>query len=270
MGSHSIKTTELSILFTANINGTLQNCDCGGEPLGGIGRIKTFIDDYRDKHPNTIVIDGGDYFNSYPFIELDTAMLKSLQLINYDIFVPGDQEFVEGKEFFSSIEASLGKRLFISNSNLKNNGERSFKFGESVVHIFSFLSPDAFIFINPIKKLKLSPFSALKKSKLHDLNIVVFHGRYADAERIVKDNIWIDLILLAHDQFEEVNKVSNTLIIGSGRNSEFITVIKGLREADTWKYDINKEKIKESIKEDENIVAIIQEYQKKVMDTVNN
>ena len=105
---------------------------------------------------------------------------------------------------------------------------------------------------------------------MHDLNIVVFHGRYADAERIVKDNIWIDLILLAHDQFEGINKVSNTLIIGSGRNSEFITVIKGLREADTWKYDINKEKIKESIKEDENIVAIIQEYQKKVMDTVNN
>jgi 2',3'-cyclic-nucleotide 2'-phosphodiesterase (5'-nucleotidase family) len=256
-----LKAADFHILFTANINGTLQNCGCGSEPLGGVGRIKTFVDEFRKINANTIIIDGGDYFNSYPFIELNKTMLRALELIDYDVFVPGDQEFVEGNTFFEEIKELLGDRMLISNKHSKNIRYRTFNFNGSSVHVGGFISPDAFVFIDSPKILELFALSFLKKNHLNGLNVVVFHGSLLEAEKAAEENEWIDLILLAHDQYDEVRNISNTFIIGCGRNSEFISIIAVSKESEGWLFNIKKEKVKTSIRENEKIATLIKDYE---------
>ena len=65
--------SNIYILFTANINGNLENCNCSLNSAGGIGRITTLFSEFRKEYPNTIIIDGGDYFNSYSFNCLETG-----------------------------------------------------------------------------------------------------------------------------------------------------------------------------------------------------
>ena len=84
-----LKADELYIIYTSNINGTIENCGCGSDPLGGIDRVKSFIDKFETENKNIYIIDGGDYFNSYPYPTLNDAMSNALFLINYDCIVPG-------------------------------------------------------------------------------------------------------------------------------------------------------------------------------------
>ena len=112
---------KINILYTANINATYKNCACGSNPLGGIDRIKTYIDDFRMNNTNTIVIDGGNFFNSYPFIELNNKVFKSLSLLNYNLLAPGIHLFFENNNLYDQYSKKYYNSLINSNSNLNLN-----------------------------------------------------------------------------------------------------------------------------------------------------
>jgi 2',3'-cyclic-nucleotide 2'-phosphodiesterase (5'-nucleotidase family) len=258
----NLKSADFNILFSANINGNLENCMCGKIPLGGVARIKSFVDDYLNKNENCIVIDGGDFFNSYPFFELNQAMLKSLELINYDLFLPGDQEFVEGIEFFNFLRGKLRNNLFISNLVNQKDRKKRFIFNKKEVEIYCFLSPKSFEFIAIPKNISLSPFSSLQAEiNQNACNIVVFHGPLEEAEKYAQEYQWIDLILLAHDQKVDSKQLPRTKIVGSGQDSEYINVIAVEQSNDYWNFDINQKPIKLTIPEDKKISQIIKSYQ---------
>jgi len=72
--------------------------------------LKSFIDDFRKNHSQTFVIDGGDFFNSYPFPELNTAMLNAIPHMNYDIMLPGENVFYESEKFINEyLKTFVGK-----------------------------------------------------------------------------------------------------------------------------------------------------------------
>jgi 2',3'-cyclic-nucleotide 2'-phosphodiesterase (5'-nucleotidase family) len=256
----TLNAADFFILYSANINGTIQDCNCGKDPLGGIARIKTYIDHFREKNPNTLVIDGGDYFNSYPFIELNKAMLRALSLINYDIFVPGDQEFSEGDQFYYQIVNVLGEKLLISNQHTCGTNNRTFIFDKHSVHVQSYLSADAFSFIKVPHNLNLLPFSYIKDASVNGCNIVIFHGSLADAQHAAAENEWLDLILLAHDQYKNVKYISNVPIVGAGRDSEFIVNIAVSKLSNKWDFSISTQNIDQSFEEDREILSFIEEY----------
>ena len=260
----NLNSADFNILFTANINGSLENCKCGKIPLGGIARIKSFIDAIAAKNAQCLVVDGGDFFNSYPFFELNQAMLKSIELLKYDLFLPGDQEFVEGIKFYNLLIERLKPNLLLSNLENQKNIKRSFKFNTIKVDIYGFLSPKSFEFITKPKKLSLLPFSSLQNViDTSVCNIVVFHGPIQEAEKCAQEYKWIDLILLAHDQQLDPKQVFNTIIIGCGQDSEYITVIAVEKLNDRWHFDINQEPVGPSIPEDKSITQIINSYHEK-------
>jgi hypothetical protein len=215
------------LLFTANINGNLENCDCGPNITRGIGRIKTFFTDFCRIYPHTIIIDGGDFFNSYPQITLNTTMLQALHYLDYHILVPGDQEFVEGMVFFQHFQSQMKEKLLASNMNLPVKPYFSFNLNKINIFFYSFLSPKAFDFIERPEKIDCNPFSLVKKrGEKKGLQVLIFHGTMNEAKDILQNNGWIDLLLLAHSQYVGSLPMKNQIIIGGGSDSEGVTIIQ--------------------------------------------
>jgi hypothetical protein len=50
------------ILHTNNTNGKLENCYCPDLPLGSLEKRAVFVQSFLKEHPNTIVVDAGDFF----------------------------------------------------------------------------------------------------------------------------------------------------------------------------------------------------------------
>jgi 2',3'-cyclic-nucleotide 2'-phosphodiesterase (5'-nucleotidase family) len=257
----NLKSADFKILFSANINGNLENCNCGKFPLGGIGRIKSFIDEFKKYNKNCIVIDGGDFFNSYPYPKLNHAMLNSLELINYDLILPGDQEFVEGIEFFNIVRGKLRNKILISNLSNQKDIKKRFRFNDKDVEIYAYLSPSSFRFIRKPKNIALTTFSLLQNSINHNAcNIVIYHGPLEEAELLAKKYQWIDLILLAHEQTLNTNQSAPVQIVGCGQDSEYISVVVAEQLNGIWKFNINQKPIEPTIQEDSKIVQIINTY----------
>ena len=249
------------IIYTANVNGMIENCGCGSNPLGGIGRVKSFVDRFKEEHNNVILIDGGDYFNSYPFPKLNDAMYKSLLLMHYDGLVPGDQVFVEGDNFFSKYTSNLNGKIILSNSTSDGQKKLVKKIGSLEILIYGYLSPYIFEFIEKPAKFNLSNFVEAKpvRAKEKEFLVAVIHGYFSNAQQFAEENPMVTLILLAHDQRKGVWKNKQATIIGNGKDSEYISVIHVQKDPD-WKISVEQPKIYEEIAEDQEIVKIIEEY----------
>jgi 2',3'-cyclic-nucleotide 2'-phosphodiesterase (5'-nucleotidase family) len=254
-------TEEFYIIYTANINGMIENCGCGADPLGGIGRVKTYIDKFIKTHENVIIIDGGDYFNSYPFPRLNEAMYASLLLLDYDCLIPGDQAFVEGDAFFANYVSTLKDKIVVSNSSAELQVKMIKNIGSSQIQIYGYLSPYVFEFIKKPERLNLTNFleCRTKPAKKNDFQIAVIHGYLSNAEQFASENTSVRLILLAHDQRKGIWQKDQATIIGNGKDSEYITIIK-VNPGDHWDLSIDQLKIHEKLPEDEHIVKIIEEY----------
>ena len=135
---------KVNILYTANINAAYQDCDCGSNPLGGINRIKTYFDKFRAQNKNTLVIDGGNFFNSYQFIELNNNALESLSLLNYDLLTPGVHIFLEDKILYNKYSKKYFNQIVNSNSNLKLNNYKDFTVNGIKLRFFGFISQKLF------------------------------------------------------------------------------------------------------------------------------
>ncbi len=259
------KAAPAYLIYTSNINGFLQNCGCGSEPLGGIGRIKHFIDTFKTKHPNVLLIDGGDYFNSYPFPGLDEAMSQVLKLMSYDVLVPGDQEFVEGEQFFRRLSSDYSDKLVLTNANSNHKKVLYTQIADKRVAIYGLLCEEVFDFVEVPADLTLTSLFDLpgEVKSADDLNIVVIHGFLSDAQAFAQKFQTVDLILLSHDQSRGVWNTNGVTILGNGKDSEYISVVKAEYKRQ-WKFEVNQIKISESIPEDKDVLKIIEDFNKQI------
>jgi 2',3'-cyclic-nucleotide 2'-phosphodiesterase (5'-nucleotidase family) len=99
---------KISILYTADIHGQLFTHDEffweQGKPVyrqrGGLAVLKTMIDQYRKENPDTILIDGGDYFHGSALASLTKgeALIPIMNALHYDLIIPGNWEVVYKKD----------------------------------------------------------------------------------------------------------------------------------------------------------------------------
>jgi 2',3'-cyclic-nucleotide 2'-phosphodiesterase (5'-nucleotidase family) len=261
--SYGLYAEDIYIIYTANINGMIENCGCGVNPLGGIGRVKSLIDRFRKEYKRVVVIDGGDYFNSYPFQRLNDSMLASLELLNYDCLVPGDQAFVEGEPFFSNYNSKYRDKIIISNSKSDFQKHITKKFDQDQIEVYGYMSPYIFDFIAKPERIELVNFvnAKPKPQKENSLLIAVVHGYLSNAEQFAVENSSVSLILLAHDQRKGIWEKNQATIVGNGKDSEYVSVIR-VNSLKEWKIDVEQIKIHEDLPEDEQIVKIIEDYKR--------
>jgi hypothetical protein len=247
---------KVNIIYTANINATYKDCNCGSKPLGGLDRIKTYIDEFRSKNKQTLLIDGGNYFNSYSFIELNEIALQSLSFLNYDLLTPGVHVFLENQNFYKKYSKKYNNKIINSNTNLYLNKYKDIQFSEIKIRFFGFVSPDLFKYTHKPEWLSLS-YQINKLEYLNDgLNIVIYNGYLSDAQEFLNKYNRFDALLLSSDQQTGTWKSGHTIIIGGGHDAESIALIEISVGENSKKITVNYIDMDDSIQPNENIVKL--------------
>ncbi len=99
---------QFTILYTSDIHSQLhthdeffwENDNAVYKKRGGLAVLKTMIDHFKKENPNTLLIDGGDYFHGSGVASLTEgeALIPLLNCFDYDLIIPGNWEVVYKKE----------------------------------------------------------------------------------------------------------------------------------------------------------------------------
>lgn len=258
------------IIYYSNLNGNIEACECYEDRLGGLQNIKPAIDKLRKKNTNLIVIDGGDTFNTYPFLELDQAIVDAYKIIKPDIWVPGEQEFIEGDSFFKNAADYIPSSFITGNFSINDIStvtQKKYKFKSENIVITSYILPSVFKGMNPEPGVIFEPQKFKKEiNSLNpdNYNILVFHG---DKEAML-DHVNLissfDLVLTSHQQSADIDLNSKPVIIGGGQDGEYLLHIILQKSGREFKINASKINMEQSDNPDKKIVDIISAYRDQI------
>ena len=103
---------ELTLVFTASVNGEVEPCGCKTDPSGGLARKAAYINKLRSEGNQTIILDSGDLFFQKEYLNDSTRneMAAKASLI-VDAFNEmsttainiGDDDFILGLDYLLSL-----------------------------------------------------------------------------------------------------------------------------------------------------------------------
>jgi len=235
--------------------------------LGGLDQLKPLLDDMRRKNPDLVFIDGGDTFNSYPFFELDQAIVDAYKLVVPEIWIPGEYEFIEGKDFFTKVTKSMDTAFLTGNiiiDGIQTEASKKYSYKNKTIMITSYIQPDLILQRAPDLDITINKDSLIKNINPDYFNILVFHGDKTTLKNEQEFLSAFDLLLLSHQQDAGINLDSEPVVIGGGADGEFLVHIL-LQENDSgFKISASKINIEQSDNPDEEIVKIISHYRTKI------
>jgi len=232
--------------------------------------MATLIQEERKRNPKLLLIDGGDFFNSYPFPLLNRAVAQVYRLIKPDILTPGDQEFMEGIPFFKKNIKPLQKQLLATNLFLPDFAMPKEKvytiLKRTKIAFLSYLDPQAFQFSGKSSAihLRLTDFNQLYHALLpHTFIVVIYHGPQAALKRFLARHQKIDCVLLGHTQSSVQQLKNKPYIIGGGEDGENLLDIRIKEQSGIFKVQVNRLPVYESLKQNEKIASIIRLFNAK-------
>jgi 2',3'-cyclic-nucleotide 2'-phosphodiesterase (5'-nucleotidase family) len=231
---------ELTLLYTASLNGNLDGCTCVSGPKAGLIKRAAFLRSLpgRDK---TILVDGGDVFGTYDDATIAADVLKVYGELGYDAVGVGDQDLVNG---VASLLARLDSFPFLSN-NLSlcddkacvrvSPQPRLVTRGGRGIGLLSLIEERAFSLYPPEVKdrVKITPPDAAARSLVPFLRgegaemvLLIFHGSLEGARRIARQVADIDVIVVAHEQMlVDGERVGRTLIVSPGEEGNRVGIL---------------------------------------------
>lgn len=221
------------------------------------------------------MVDAGDILSAGLNPRRHKYIAKAYNFLEYDIWTPGEQDFIEGKKlFFESLLPSIKATL---NTNMQVEGKL---FGERFVikefdgikiGFTSTITKDVEKYISPIRKLDVSikdQNSTLKpvidelKEKC-DIIVLLSHSGYDVDIEFAKDNKDIDIIIGAHSQtlVEDIKPIYDTYIVQAGNAGYRVGILKlNIESSKISSVDNKMILLDGKIKKHEEIMKIINEY----------
>jgi 2',3'-cyclic-nucleotide 2'-phosphodiesterase (5'-nucleotidase family) len=223
---------DLIIIYSNNTNGILENCQCPDHAYGALEKRATVIDSFRTKYQNVLLLDAGDILDIRQNTLLHSSIVHAYEILKYDALTCGDQDFVEGPEFFKKLEDHPHLPL-VSTNILRGRDvigqEYIIKtFGRLRIGITGTIHPGFYRYLN-IESQKsfifIEQISALRKilgelrSKC-DYLILLSHSGYENDLKLAEQFPQIDLIVGGHSQtlLSEEEKRGFTCIVQAGEN----------------------------------------------------
>jgi 5'-nucleotidase/UDP-sugar diphosphatase len=221
---------EILIVYTNNTNGMLENCRCPEQAYGALEKRAALIDSLRMTNKDLLLLDSGDILDIRPNRLLHEYILKAYELMKYDAWTPGDQDFVEGIGFFKNRMMTLPMTMV--SANLRIDEKRAdplwtekvaggIRFGITGVisrKTIRFL-PDSIQ--NRLEPEEISTSLGPVLAKLDaddDFIILLSHGGVDHDRELAAHFPQIGLIIGGHSQtiIRDPEKVNNALIVQAG------------------------------------------------------
>lgn len=228
----------LYILHTNNTNGALENCYCPDHPFGAIEKRSVFINNFIKEHPNSIVVDAGDFFpvTKRPF--LDSLIIDAYVSLPYDAVLAGDQELSRNnlsyfltKFNFPFLAANLNNRKEIGlDSHL------IFSRGGYNIGIIGIVHPGIFRFYPKEIKEALNfddPEETIRDfiydfSDSLDFILALSHQGHDKDVQLAESVSGLDLIVGSHSQtkLDKGENVNDCLIVQAGKEGYYVGIVK--------------------------------------------
>jgi 2',3'-cyclic-nucleotide 2'-phosphodiesterase (5'-nucleotidase family) len=82
------------ILFTGNLEGQVSGCFCSKTPKSGLLKLRSFLEDYRKKYPDTLLVETGSFVSEKDDATKSKFLIEQLIQMKYDamIFGPNEEE----------------------------------------------------------------------------------------------------------------------------------------------------------------------------------
>lgn len=233
------KENTLYILHTNNTNGALENCYCPDHPYGSIEKRAVFVNDFIRDHPNTVLVDAGDFFPVSHRTYLDSLVCEAYRELPYDAILLGDQELARTTEHLNAVLPITNAQII--GTNLKSpNLDRLTKVrridrNEIKIAILGVMDPEVLKYYpeSVRNRIDLSdPVEEVRKavSKYRprvDLIVVLTHQGEAKDILMAEEINGIDVILGAHSQSIVTNPtvVNKTYIAQAGKEGYHVGVV---------------------------------------------
>lgn len=128
------ETKKLTIVFTGDARGELENCHCPKDDFGGLERRHNYINDVRKETDEILLLEVGDVlplfnpeFTRRSITYNAFISLKAMDMIGYDVMNVGESDLVLGEAFLSQKVKNLDFPLISSNIVYKSSYQLFFK-----------------------------------------------------------------------------------------------------------------------------------------------
>ncbi|MCB1191512.1 MAG: hypothetical protein H7A23_16360 [Leptospiraceae bacterium] len=108
---------ELRVLFTGQLNGYLETCECGIDLTPGFVKQSYFIKQYKKENPYTIIVDTGNMISSNLKSEKILGIFESYNFVPYDALLPGEAELNLSPQKLKQISDNL--KWLLTNVRIK-------------------------------------------------------------------------------------------------------------------------------------------------------
>jgi len=122
------RTSHLTLVYTGNTDGYLENCGCKANESGGVARRATVLDSIRRNDPEAVLLDAGSSFNRPEPFESPNALatyeqrfyLLLMDRMGYAAAAIGTGELARGRQYF--LTAARGLRTPFIAANVGADG----------------------------------------------------------------------------------------------------------------------------------------------------
>ncbi|MCX6113462.1 MAG: hypothetical protein NTY22_09340 [Proteobacteria bacterium] len=248
-----IKNGELNVVYTNDLEGSVDTCGCATDPGGGSVRQINWYKKNNLSPLNTIYINGGNtLFTSTDYMDYEVKYLKygaqviadSMSMMNIDAYTPGEKDFEMGLDFFISVSKKLPVLITNSDSGkfkkdiIVNKG--GYKIGILGVISEKSLSKElvsALSIKDSISSLK-NAVSKLKKDV--DIIILIAHTGNTEFKTIIKNSKDIDIVLSTGVNEELTRPLieNNSIFIRMLPGGDSIGLLKYMHKKNAKKTDL--------------------------------
>ncbi len=238
--THSVGSS-LTIVFTTSVQGEYEPCGCPKHPLGGISKRVKYVEEFKNKEKNVLVLDSGDLFfqnNSIPFgsetqWKLKAKLIaKAYEVMGIDAIGIGENDLASGTDFLKEIVTSNRIKLVATNFKEVESFYLPFIIIEKnskKLGIISVIQPALLKTEGlQLKEVNEAIDEAMEKIRSEvDLVILLSHLAPNEEEKLLRTRSDIDIIISSHYGFaQKPVKIKNSIIATAGSRGKYIGVLR--------------------------------------------
>ncbi|MCK4644248.1 bifunctional metallophosphatase/5'-nucleotidase [bacterium] len=231
-GDTTVALIELNILHTNDIHGHIKPYSNG---IGGMVNLEAHVKKLRAEGRCDLLIDSGDLIHKGNSIDLNShgeATFKLFDLLEYDIFTPGNNELKEPFQRYLAFRDSLDAPFI--GCNIKNNGASIFDDAYKAFDLkgikiavvgLSYCGKNSYVkgrydgwdnveFL-PWEKALANTFSSMEKA---DIIILVSHNGMDFDRNVLTKFPQIDIVISGHDHriTKTPDKAADSILVETG------------------------------------------------------
>ncbi len=238
---------QLTIYYTASLNGNLDGCHCKGAPVAGLVKRAVFLNELPDED-SYLLVEGGDIFDVYEDRLLEESILQAYDTYGYDVIAVGDQEFAGGVDRF--LEYREDHPFLCHNLVIYSDTYGKVELGGPPllleraglrVAVISVIGPEVFALYpkdirgrvrvgDPVEAVR-SVAGDLKSATdaaegSADITLLLYHGALAEARKLAGEAEGIDIVIAAHEQkLADAEMIGETLLVSPGAQGNRIGML---------------------------------------------